>query len=360
MNRRSWLSGAAGVAVSLAFARAGLAFAPVDTPGEEVPPPPPDPAILASILPPFKSELLEHDPEIAGWEALRLSPTGRYLLAEVRAGRKQSVQLLDPDGKLIRDLTADRYTSARGLWGATDQQLLLECRAEGSTRPRHLKYNPVSEGSAPAVVPGMPEWAPGGRDYLLALAAAERSGDEPVAFQRYTVANDPVGRPLPVEDPVWSADGQWLAFLGRSAVPTTENAGSQLLEVRVLPARGDVPRVVVSRGGWERLAKENGWTEASGPENLTWSPAGEALLGICAAHTERGEEKFLVRMDLRTAHREVLAIPAKTEIVTTSADARHWIIRLEDRLFRLDFEAPPPAKKRTPSASAGSLRPKAG
>ncbi|MCC2668956.1 MAG: hypothetical protein K0Q72_1427 [Armatimonadetes bacterium] len=364
MDRRNWLIGAAGAVLSMAFARPGIAAPPADVPGEEVVQDLPTPALLASFLPPFKAVLLERAPDAASWNTLRLSPTGKYLLAEVRVGLRQSVLLLDPDGGVIRDLTTDRFASARGLWGASDQQVLLECRAEPSSRPRYLKYNPVSEGNAPALVPGLPEWAPGGKDYLLAIAAGERlpgRDDGPVAFQRYSVTNDPVGRPLPADDPTWSGDGQWLAFLGRPGmVPSDAASTLQLLEVRVLPARGDVPRVVVSRAGWDRLARENGWSEATGPDDLVWAPAGDALFGICKARTGRGDEHFLVRMDLRTARRDVLPLPERTEIVTTSADARHWVLRMDERLFRLDFEAPAAPKKRPPATSVEPTRPKAG
>jgi hypothetical protein len=327
----------------------------LDQPGAEILRDDPDVSLLQPLLPPFTATPVERDPDAEGWGPLRLSPTGRYLLAEVRTGNRQSVQLLDADGRLLRDLTRDQAPFASAVWGATDQQLLLECRGDAGSRPRFLAHNPVSAATTAVPRGGLAEWASGGKDYLLALAAGERTpgrDDLPSGYQRYTAAHDPVGRPLMAEEPTWSGDGQWLAFLTGAIKGAEPAAPLQLREIRLLPARGDVPRVVLSRGGWERLAKEQAWQQATGPESLAWSPNAEALFCLCTARAELDGQRFLVRVDVRTPRREVLPVPVSTQIVSVSADARHWIVRLGSRLYRLDFKVAPPKKRPAGVATA--------
>jgi hypothetical protein len=320
----------------------------LDQPGAEIQREEPDVSLLRPLLPPFTATLLERDPDSEGWGALQLSPTGRFLFAEVRTGERQSVLLLDADGKLLRDLTREQASFASAAWGATDQQLLLEYRGESGVRPRFLTHNPVSAATASAPRGGLPEWALGGKDYLLALAIAERMpgrGDGPSGFQRYTSAHAPVGRPLLAEEPIWSGDGQWLAFLTATTYDSRPSPTAQLQEVRMLAARGDVPRVVIARSGWDRLAKEQGWQQASGPDSLAWGPHADALFCLCTARAGLEGQRFLVRLDVRTPRREVLPVPQGTELMSVSADARHWIVRLGSRLFRLDFKAAPSKKR---------------
>jgi hypothetical protein len=342
------------------------AEAPVDLPGAEVIRPEYEPELLEPLLPDFEVQRLELLSDADGRGPLRLSPTGRYCLAEQRVGQKQTVLLFDADGQLLRDLTGDRFTHATGVWGANDQQILLECRTAPGARPVQLKINPVTGASSAGSVPGLPGWAPDGKHYLLGLAV-DRPGEEaePVWVQRYTAANDPVGRPLAASTPIWSADGLWLAFGAQRAKPVDEPSPSEhhLNEVRVLPVRGEVPRVVLSRGGWTKLAQANGWLGGAGPEQLAWSPRGDALYGVVTVRKEAGSQKCLVRMDVRSPRREILALPSEAALVSASADARHWIVRLGDRLFRLDFmqehapapKAPGPAapKPKTPPAGRG-------
>jgi len=307
-----------------------------------------EPTLLEPLLPPFDALAMEFPTDAEGMGPLRLSPGGRYCLAELRTARGQSVLLFDADGKLIRDLTSDKYSHASGAWGASDQQVLLECRTAPGTRPTHLRVNPTTGAIAAGSMPGLPDWAPGGKDYLVGLAVDSPGVErEPAWFQRYTSANDPVGRPLAIAEPVWSGDGLWLAFAAQAkAAETAPTEVLSMNEVRVLPARGDIPRVVLSRGGWSRLAKTNGWLRSAGPERLAWSPGGDALFGVFAVLTDTGDQKCLVRMDIRSPRRDVLLLPADSELVSASADTRHWIVRLGDRLFRLDFEhQPSPARK---------------
>src|SRR3569623_2036624 len=76
----------------------------------------PDPAVLQSLLPPFTAAALERAPEVDGWGPLQLSPAGRFCLAQLRSGARQSVNLLDATGVPLRDLTADRSVSAAAVW----------------------------------------------------------------------------------------------------------------------------------------------------------------------------------------------------------------------------------------------------
>ena len=351
MKRRTLIGRALTMTLFLAGGGISAVGAPLelDQPGAEILREEPDATLLQSLLPPFTATHVDRDPDAEGWGPLQLSPSGRYLFAVVRTGDRQSVVLLDADGTFIRDLTREQAPFASASWGVTDQQLLLEFRGEPAARPRFLIHNPVSASTAAAPRAGLPEWALGGKDYLLGLSTAERTaggGEVPSTYQRYSAAHAPVGRPLMADEPVWRGDGQWLAFLAASARMSEPASPLQLREVRVLPARGEVPRVVISRGGWERLAKEQSWQQASGPESLAWSPAAEALFCLVTARAELDGQRFLVRLDVRTPRREVLAVPPGTEIVSVSADARHWIVRLGSRLFRLDFKGAPP-KKRT-------------
>lgn len=354
MNRRIFVHHALLLATSATGGVAAALGAPteLDQPGAEVPREEPDSSLLQPLLPAYSAVLLERDPDVEGWGPLRLSPSGRFLFAEVRTGDRQSVMLLDAEAKLLRELSHELSPLVSAAWGATDQQLLLECREKADARPRYFVHNPVKGTTSAAARGGLPEWASGGKDYLLALATAERTPgrqDVPSGFQRYTAAHDPIGRPLAAERPAWSGDGQWLAFV-TSVVKDEPEALAELQEVRVLPARGEVPRVVMSHSGWNRLAKEGGWQQASGPDCLTWSPEGDALYGICTARTEVEGQQFLIRMDVRAPRRQVLPVPAGTEIVSVSADARHWIVRLGSRLHRLDFKVVA-SKKRAVSLS---------
>jgi hypothetical protein len=336
------------------------ATAPVDLPGAEIIRPEFDPELLEPLLPNFEAQTMELPSDADGMGPLRLSPTGRYCLAEQRVGRKQSVLLFDADGKLLRDLTGDRFSHATGTWGANDLQVLLECRVTPGARPVHLKINPVSGASSAGSIPGLPGWAPDGKHYLLGLSIDSPGEEpEPAWIQRYTSANDPIGRPMAVRGPVWSADGMWLAFGAQPPKPAddVEPTDYKMNEVRVLPTRGDVPRVVLSRGGWMKLARANGWLSGDGPQQLAWSPGGDALYGLFTVRTTAGPQKCLVRMDVRSPRREVLSLPAAAELVSASADARHWIVRLGDRLFRLDFVLDPPAPSRAPVPSG--TKPKA-
>lgn len=355
MKRRSVVGRTLAIVLLLAGGGIAAMGAPLDLdqPGAEIQREDPDVSLLQPLLPSFTATRIERDPDVEGWGPLSLSPSGRYLFAEVRAGDRQSVLLLDADGKLLRDLTREQAAFASAAWGSSDQQLLLELRGEAGARPRFLNHNPVTAATGAALPGGLPEWALGGKDYLLALATAERAPGKtvPSGYQRYTSAHAPIGRPLAAEAPVWSGDGQWLAFLS-AAVRDMEPATAALREVRVLPARGDVPRVVISRGGWDRLAKEQAWQQATGPESLAWSPGAEALFCLCTARTELDGQRFLVRLDVRTPRRDVLPVPPSTEIVSVSADARHWIVRLGSRLYRLDFKVPPPKKRPAGVASA--------
>lgn len=350
MKRRTVVGHALTFACVLAGGGVAALGAPkeLDQPGAEIQPEEPDVSLLQPLLPPFTATLLERDPDAAGWGPLQLSPTGRFLFAEVRTGERQSVMLLDADGKLLRDLTRDQAVFASAAWGANDQQLLLEYRGERGTRPRFLTHNPVSAATASTLRSGLPEWALGGRDYLLALATAERMPgreDVPSGFQRYTSAHAPVGRPLLADEPIWSGDGQWLAFLSATLHEGDASPTAQLQEVRMLPARGDVPRVVMARSGWERLAKEQDWQHASGPDSLAWGPNADSLYCLCTARAELEGQRFLIRLDVRTPRRELLPVPPTLDLVSVSADARHWLVGLGSRLYRLDFKAAPPKKR---------------
>jgi len=351
--RRGLLAVCLLMAAQLCGAARG-AETPVDLPGAEISRPEYVPELLEPLLPNFAAQVMELPSDADGMGPLRLSPSGRYCLAEQRVGRKQSVLLFDADGKLLRDLTGDHYIHAIGAWGANDQQVLLECRTTLGARPVRLKVNPATGASSAGSVPGLPGWSPDGKHYLLGLAVDSPGVEpEPAWVQRYTAANDPVGRPLAVLEPAWSADGLWLAF---SAQPSKQPEGAEpaerkLNEVRVLPVRGDVPRVVLSRGGWAKLARANGWIGGEGPEQLAWSSGGDALYGVFTVRTETGPQKCLVRMDVRSPRRDVLPLPIAAELISASADARHWIVRLGDRLYRLDFEPQPAAPPKAPGPS---------
>lgn len=359
MKRRSVVGQMLATALLLAGGAIAATSAPpeLDQPGAEIQREDPDISLLQPLLPPFTATRIERDPDAEDCGPLSLSPSGRYLFAEVRAGDRQSVLLLDADGKLLRDLTREQAAFASAAWGSSDQQLHLELRGEAGARPRFLNHNPVTAATGAALPGGLPEWALGGKDYLLAIATAERAPGKtvPSGYQRYTSAHAPIGRPLAAEAPVWSGDGQWLAFLSAAARNTEPAPAVQLREVRVLPARGEVPRVVISRGGWDRLAKEQAWQQATGPDTLAWSPGADALYGLCTARAELEGQRFLVRLDVRTPRRDVLPVPPSTEIVSVSADARHWIVRLGSRLYRLDFKVPAP-KKRPAGVTSATFR----
>lgn len=308
-----------------------------DRPGQETHAAPPDPSILQSLLPPFTAAALERAPEVDGWGPLQLSPAGRFCLAQLRSGARQSVSLLDANGVPLRDLTTDRAVSAAAVWGYSDQHILLEMRPQPTAKPEFQHLDRVSGAITPATIPGLPHWSPLGKDYWLSL---------PGGWQRYAGEGNATGHVVVAREPVWSGDGQWLAYTaahGRADEKPSPVSG--LEEVRLLPSRGDVARVLVSAPGWERLAKEKGWSEARGPERLVWSSTGDALFGFVNARTEAGEGRFLVRLDLHSPKREALPVPPETRLVSASGDTHHWLVQLGDQLFRLDFGTPAPKKQ---------------
>lgn len=353
-SRRSWLLAALLCAGGVWPVHAQPPGKPVDLPGAEPVLPGAGPEVLEPLLPAFEAAPLEWPVRFGPLHHLRLSPTGRYCLAKRINGGRESILLLDENGRQIRDLTENRFQEADAVWGATDEQVLLEVRVTPNQPPAHLRVNPLAGTHVPAALPGLPHWAAGARDYHLDLGADD---DNPhhAGLQRYTAADAPVGRPLAATAPVWSGDGQWLAFIARQPQAETEEAAAlPWNEVRVLPARGEVPRVILSRGGWERLARTHGWLGGSGPRQVAWSPTGDALYVMFNARTPAGERKYLARLEIRTPKRELLEVPLETEILSVSANARHWIVRLGERLFRLDFAAPSITEKAPPPAAPRS------
>ena len=364
--------GAAGlgyaVCVAMFAAVAVQAANPPDQPGEVTTGAAPQPSILQSLLPPFTATPLERAPEAEGWGPLRISPAGRFCLSEVEEGEKRSVFLLDHNAQPLRDLTRKQYPQASAIWGYSDQHILLECRKDAMGKPLFLHMDRVTGSTTASTIPGVPRWSPTGKDYFLPSMAS--SG----FYQRYTGKDVPVGHQLYGNEPVWSSDGQSLAYLavngkGETAPPAKEgipkvkpegapapSAPDGPPEIRILPARGDVPRVILSSTGWTKLLTEKGWSSMTVSDPLAWSPADDALYAFCSAKLVMGggaESSYLLKLDLRSPKREVLPLPSGSRLVSTSGDSHHWILQMGDHLFRLDFAAPPAKKTRTAAAHPG-------
>ncbi len=339
-SRRRLLGVSAG-AVTLILTNRQVAWSQ-DTPGQEATDGARIPAALQSLLPPFTATLFDPPPAGQGWGPVMLSPSGKAMLAQRREGGHVAVFLLDRNGEPVKDLTSEHYPLAEGVWGPDDTQILLECRREENGRAEFMKVFPASGRLLPASVAGLPTWAAGGKAYFLETGRTDSpSGGHTAAghFQRFTASNMAVGTPLLVTQPVWSGDGQWLAFLRERPRPAEadDKRFSPVREVRVIPARGTVQRVVLPFAAWDRLIKERGWRWASGPERLFWGPSGEALYGFCTARTDSEETRYLMRIDLKEPKRDVVAVDDLTDLVSASADGRHWLLQLGDRHYRLDL-----------------------
>lgn len=338
-RRRLLQAGAGAAALFLATDREAW---PQDAPGQEPSEGARIPAALQELLPPFTAFPFDPPPASQGWGPVSLSPSGKSLLAQRREGERLAVFLLDRNGEPLKDLTSEHYPIAAGVWGPDDTQILLECRQEANSRAEYMKVFPASGRLLPASVAGLPSWAGGAKSYLVETGRTDSpSGGHRTAgqYQRFTSANVAVGGPLTVSHPVWSGDGQWLAFLRERPRPADaeERSFSPVREVRVIPARGSVQRVVLPFAAWDRLIKERGWRWVSGPKSLFWGPSGEALYGFCVTRTDSEETRNLMRIDLKQPKRDLVAVDDLADLVSASADGRHWILQLGDRHYRLDL-----------------------
>lgn len=329
-----------GFAALLSLAAAAHALQG-EKPGREMPREASEPEALRAFLPPFTAAPLVPPAASEGWGDLRISPSGRFFLAERTAGARRSVHLLDEHGVLFRGFSSPscRWASAR--WSQSDASFFMECRAGRTGKPTYHRVNRVTEKATEVRMPGLGCWSATGHDYFIPVQPVPKL---PAGrFQRYNSGHRAVGAALGASEPTWSPDGKLLAFTTErprpAGVPAQE--WSPVREVRVVPARGDVARVVMSRAGWTRLIQERGWLWASGPDTVAWSPAGDALFGVITARTEDEEIRYLMRMDRKEPRRDLQPVDNTTRIVSTSADGRHWVLEMNTGFYRLDFAAKP-------------------
>lgn len=297
-----------------------------------------DPEGLKGILPPFSSSPFLPPSSAEGWGPVRISPTGKFFLVERTAGTRRSVHLLDREGTLVRGFaSADRrWSSAQ--WGPSDLTFYMECRDRPNAPARYVKVERTTDKERPSPIKGLARWSATGQDYLLPLTPRPREAGAG-RYQRFTLRNTPTGAPLGSSEPVWSPNGRLLAFATERPRPAelTEAEWPPVRELRVIPARGEVARVVLSRAAWTKLIQENGWKWASGPESLAWSPRGDALFGVITVRTGSEERRYLLRMDLGQPQRKLQLLDNTTHLVTASADGRHWLVEMDTGFFRLDF-----------------------
>jgi hypothetical protein len=299
-----------------------------------------EPEGLKALLPPFTEMSVVPPAASEGWSPLMISPNGKFFLGERTRGGRRSVHLFDENAMLFRGLgsSACRWSSAR--WGQSDWTFFLECRPTATGKPEYKKVDRVSEKETPSRINGLARWTAKGDDFYLPVTPTPKTPGAP-RFQRYTSANKPVGIPLATDEPAWSADSTLLAFVTRRPRPADvpEKEWSPVGEVRVIPARGDVARVVLSRGSWTKLMEERGWKWASGPDNVAWSPTGDALFGVVTVRTGSEEQRYLMRIDLKEPRREFQLVDETTHLVSASADGKHWLIEMDSGAYRLDFDA---------------------
>jgi len=298
-----------------------------------------EPEALAGFLPPFTATPFDAPPAAGGWGPALLSPTGRFFLIERLQHDRRTVHVLDQDGEVLRGYASPDCAFSAARWGPTDAAIYQECRASPRGAPRYVRVERTSDRERPSRIRGLPIWAWGGQDYVLPIEPRPRTPGASL-YRRYRADNVRVGDPLGVAEPVWSPDGRSLAFLTERPRPAgaTEEEFPPLREVRALPARGTVPRVVLSRAGWTKLMEDRGWLWARGPDALAWSPEGDALFGLCLARTGDEEVRFFLRMDLKTPDRQTSLVGDATRWVSVSADGRHWLLEMDTGAYRLAFK----------------------
>lgn len=343
-NRRELLT--AGMSLAVLGTGAGRSALAQDTPGQELPEGVRIPAALQPLLPPFTATLFDPPAAAQGWGPLSLSPTGKYLLAQKRQDDARGLFVLDLQGETVQEVVVDEGVISSAVWGFDDTLVYLEVRKSPTGGSTFMRRHLPSGRAVSTKVGGLPLWPVRGKNYLIRTGGTESpSGGQalPSHWQRYTAKDAVVGTPLQLLEPAWSADGKWLAYLRPKVRPPMqdERTFSPIREVRIMPAEGSLPRVVLPFAAWDRLIKEKGWRWASGPERLFWSPGGDALFGFCTARTGDTETRYLMRIDLRQPKRDFVPVEEPAEILTASADARRWILQLGDRFYRLDFQPKP-------------------
>lgn len=308
-----------------------------DLPGEEGPAQAKLPQPLSDWLPPARLSPFEPPPRSQGWSGFALSPLGTRVLCVQDLPGRRAVHLLAEDGEPLRDMSSQRFAYAGASWGPDDATIFLE-GSQALHGPReYARVDLAGERRLPWRLEALPLWSGTGRDYLVTLPDGESpAGGTPLPerFQRYTLAGQAVGAPLPGFLQSWSPDGRWLAFVRN---PRRSPPGS-LPEFCLAPARGDTLRVLLTSAAAGRLLEEQDLRTDLAAGGVAWSPEGDSLIAFLVERSADPRAKALIRIDRMTGRR--VAAPPAIEgfsLLAVAAGGRHWLVQIEERRYRVEF-----------------------